>query len=95
MNGVRIIWDLDDDPDGNVHHIAEHGLSKAEVREVLLNPSSRGSSESSGAPTVYGWTATGRYIIVVYEKMESDVVYPVTAYDVPPPAAPKGKRRRS
>jgi hypothetical protein len=23
-----IIWDLDDEPEGNVQHIAEHGISK-------------------------------------------------------------------
>jgi len=23
-----VIWDLDDDPDGNVAHIAEHGVTK-------------------------------------------------------------------
>jgi len=29
-----IIWDMDDDPDGNVRHCAEHGISKEEVEEV-------------------------------------------------------------
>jgi hypothetical protein len=94
MAVVHIIWDLDDDPDGNVQHIAEHDLTKAEVREVLLAPASRGVSQSSGAPTVFGWTSTGRYIMVVYEQVEADVVYPVTAYNVPTPAPKKGKRRK-
>ena len=26
-------WDLDDEPDGNVQHVAEHGLTKEEVEE--------------------------------------------------------------
>ena len=30
-----IIWDLDDDPDGNVQHCNEHGISKEEVEEVI------------------------------------------------------------
>jgi hypothetical protein len=30
-----IIWDLDDDPDGNVQHCDEHGVTKEEVEEVL------------------------------------------------------------
>jgi hypothetical protein len=30
-----LIWDLDDDPDGNVQHIAEHGLTKDEVASVF------------------------------------------------------------
>ena len=32
-----IIWDLDDDPEGNVHHCAEHGVTKEEVEEVFQN----------------------------------------------------------
>jgi hypothetical protein len=30
-----IIWDLEDDPDGNVQPCAEHGVTKEEVEEVL------------------------------------------------------------
>ncbi len=26
-----LIWDLDDDPDGNVEHCAQHGVTKEEV----------------------------------------------------------------
>lgn len=26
-----IIWDLDDEPDGNVQHCGEHGVSKEET----------------------------------------------------------------
>jgi hypothetical protein len=87
-------WDLDDDPDGNVQHIAEHGLSKEEVEEVLAAPSSRGTSDSSGLPLVFGWTSTGRYILVAVEDLGPDGIRPVTAYDVPPPQARRrGKRR--
>ncbi len=28
---LGIIWDLDDDPDGNVQHIAQHGITKEEA----------------------------------------------------------------
>ena len=31
----RIIWDLDDDPEGNVYHCAEHGVTPEEVEEVF------------------------------------------------------------
>ena len=42
-------WDLDDEPDGNVEHIAEHGLTKEEVEDVLGNPSNPTDlSHSSG-----------------------------------------------
>ena len=33
-----ILWDLDDDPAGNVWHCSEHDISKAEVEEVLRVP---------------------------------------------------------
>lgn len=34
------IWDLPDDPEGNVAHIAEHGLTVDEVEAVLHAPDS-------------------------------------------------------
>jgi hypothetical protein len=27
-----LIWDLDDDPEGNVQHVAEHEITQEEVR---------------------------------------------------------------
>jgi hypothetical protein len=78
---TTIIWDLDDDPDGNVQHVASHGLAKEEVEEVLANPERRGISRSSGLPIIFGETATGRYIAVVFEEIDRDTAKPVTAYD--------------
>jgi uncharacterized DUF497 family protein len=78
-----ILWDLEDDPDGNVHHCAEHGISQEEVEEVLLNPTDSDVSESSGRPVVFGDTSTGKHIMVVYEEIDPDTVYPITAYEVP------------
>jgi hypothetical protein len=93
---ATIIWDLEDDKDGNVQHIREHDVTIEEAEEVLLDPeSSRAVSRSSGLPTAFGWTSTGRYLAVVYELVDDDPLTfrPVTAYDVPPPA-PKKKRRK-
>ena len=47
-----IIWDLDDDPEGNVHHCAEHGVTKEEVEEVFQNATDADISRSSGRPVV-------------------------------------------
>lgn len=83
----NVIWDLDDEEGGNVRHIAEHDLTKEEVESVLLNPANRtGVSQSSGLPITFGWTDTGRHIIVVWEEALDDplTAYPVTAYEVPP-----------
>lgn len=83
MSIDSILWDLDDDPDGNVQHCAEHGVTKDEVEEVLQNAEDSDISRSSGRPVVFGDTSTGRHLMVVYEEVESDMVYPITAYDVP------------
>ena len=79
---LHLIWDLDDDPQGNVQHIAEHEVTKAEVVEVLCRPETREESRSSGRPVAIGATSTGRTILVVYEEIDEDTVYPVTAYDL-------------
>lgn len=48
-----IIWDLDDDPDGNVQHCGEHGLTKEEVEEVFEHASDLDFSRSD--PPVGLW----------------------------------------
>lgn len=84
MGFAEVIWDLDDDAEGNVQHIAEHEISKEEVEEVLENPDGIETSRSSGRPIAFGQTSTGRLIAVVYDEVEEDAVYPVTAYEVEP-----------
>ena len=82
------IWDLEDDPEGNVQHIAEHDVTPDEVEEVLNDRLSKDAySKSSGRPMTFGWTDAGRYLAVVWELVEEDplMIYPVTAYDAPEP----------
>jgi hypothetical protein len=93
-----IIWDEEDDPDGNYWHICVegHGLTREEVEEVLRDEDSEIEvSRSSGRPTAFGWTSSGERIAVVFEEMSEDpkMVYPVSAYRVPPRRARRGKRR--
>ena len=78
-----IIWDLDDDPDGNVQHCADHGVTKEEVEDVFQNPTDVDVSRSTGRPVVFGDTRAGRHLMVVYKLIDADTVYPVTAYEVP------------
>ena len=85
MDLFRILWDDPDDPDGNVQHIAEHGLELEDVEEALFNPTSEGTSDSSGRPCVWGYTLEGLYIIVVYEQIDADMIRVLTAYEVPEP----------
>lgn len=72
-----------------MQHIAEHGLTKEEVEDVLGNPDNpTDESHSSGRPVTFGWTSTGKHIIVVWEVVLEDplTAFPVIAYEVPPPA---------
>ena len=78
-----IIWDLDDEPDGNVQHCAEHGATKEEVEQVLQNAADADVSRSSGRPVVFGDTSAGRHLMVVCEEIDADTVYPITCYEVP------------
>ena len=85
MPFIRVIWDDPEDPEGNVQHIAEHGLTMDEVDFVLANPSGEATSQTSGRPCCFGRTPSGEYIIVVYEKPDDVSFYPMTAYQVPEP----------
>jgi Domain of unknown function (DUF4258) len=79
-----VIWD--DEPGGNVEHIAEHDITPGEVEDVLRNPDNETDvSHSSGYPITFGWTETGRHIAVVWEEVDDDprTIYPITAYEVP------------
>ena len=80
MPYFEIIWD--DEPGGNVEHMAEHDLTPEDVEEVFFNPVDRDVSRSSGLPIVFGFTPDGRYVLVVYEQVDDVTVYPVTAYEV-------------
>ena len=78
-----ILWDLDEDSEGNVFHCAQHGVTKGEVEEVFLNAMDVDISRSTGRPVVFGETKTGRHLMVVFEAIDKNTVYPITAFDVP------------
>jgi uncharacterized DUF497 family protein len=89
MEVESFIWDLEDDEEGNYWHIVVegHGISRAEVEEVLSDPDNPVTeSQSSGRPLTFGWTSIGRYIAVVWEEVNDDplMIYPVTAYETLP-----------
>jgi hypothetical protein len=99
MGRVAFIWDLEDDRDGNHWHICVegHGVTREEVEEVVAgNYETATQSRSSGQPEAFGWTASGKYLTVVFEKVSNNplTVYPITAYEVPPPRPRKRRKRR-
>lgn len=84
---LHILWDHDDDAEGNVQHILENGVTPDEVRHLFENYESTDHSTSSGHPMVFGYLPDGRYVTVVYEEIDEFpwTVYPITAYEVPEP----------
>ena len=77
MRWTRVFWDFESG--GNAEHVAEHGLDVDEVEHVLRAPVCFRVSRSCGRAMVYGYTPSGEYIVVVYEELDDDTVYPVTA----------------
>lgn len=91
MRIEAIYWDMEDEPDGNVQHVAEHGITIEEFEEVVLNPKNPVTeSRSSDNFITFGYTSTGKHIAVVWELVSDDpkAIRPVTAFEAPP------KRRR-
>ena len=76
----RVVWDMDDDPEGNVRHIAEHGLTKEDVEDVLYGVHELDISRMSGRPIAFGFTSVDTYVCVVFEWVDDETVYPITAY---------------
>ena len=93
MRYSSIIWDEEDDPRGNVQHVAEHDLTVEDVEEVLAAPLIEGHSDSTGYPAVWGRVPDGRFIIVVFKEIDDDTIRVITAHEVPEPRA-KPKRRK-
>ena len=88
MARVIVEWDDPADPKGNVQHIARHSVTQAEVEYVLNSLRSTSTrSHSSGLPATFGWTKTGRYIIVTYDITchKPYTVKPKTSYPTNPP----------
>jgi uncharacterized DUF497 family protein len=80
----QVIW-----PPSIVSKIStKHGLTTAEVEEVLLDDTlPTRTSRSSGRPCKFGWTSTGKHIIAIWAELDGDPnrIVPVSAYPVPPP----------
>ncbi len=79
-----IAWDDEDDPSGNVQHLAQNGVSMEEFELILTDyDSRRGRSRSSGRNTAWGGLPDGREIVIVYDIESTNplVIRPVTAYE--------------
>ena len=69
----------------NRFHTRPHDLTIEDVEYVLLNTTDEGISRSTGLPVVWGYTQDARYTIVVFQKLEENLIRVITAYEVPEP----------
>jgi hypothetical protein len=96
MFDITVVWDPEDDEDGNFRHIVEgHDVSIDEVEEVLSHRLNHGhQSRSTGRPMAFGWTSSDRFLAVPYEVLCDDpfIVKPITAYPVEPPRSRRHER---
>jgi uncharacterized DUF497 family protein len=81
MPWFDIVWD-DSVPNGNVAHLAEHGISVDEAEEVLMNAIGRDHSRSIRRWIAFGRTSSGRDIAVVYEMLDAITILPVTGFEI-------------
>jgi len=63
-----VIWDLEDDPDGNyVHIVVEHGITQDEVWDVVRNP--KGAVRVHTASCYSGERELHRLIGTYYDRL--------------------------
>ena len=82
------------DPDTDLPHIYEHGVTEADVEFILTHP---GEDEACarGSRQALGQTAHGRYLRVIYvPDEEGDGVFVVTAYPLAGKQLKAFRRRR-
>ncbi len=80
-----IVWDDDDDPNGNHRHIVATGLvTTEEVEDVIAaHQGPWTASRSSGLPFIKGTASTRRRLTVVFTIIPDPdhvLIRPITAY---------------
>jgi hypothetical protein len=82
------------DPETGEPHIYRHGVTEAEVEDVLNRPF-EDRSGTEGSRVALGQTGSGRYLKVIYVPDPApDSVFVITAYDLGPKAKQALRRRR-
>ena len=82
------------DPETGQPHIHDHGVTEAEVRQILARPglTLKGSENSRFA---LGQTEAGRYLKVIYApRKEGEGIFVITAYELRGKELKAYRRRR-
>jgi len=83
-----------EDPDSGLPHIYGHGVTEAEVRQVLRGPG-EDLPGTRGSRMKLGQTAVGRYLQVIYVPDEDpESVFVITAYELQGKAKTAYRRRQ-
>ena len=80
MLDFDFIWD--EEPGGNVEHIALHDLTPEDVIHAFHHVIRTTISRSSGRPAIVGYTPEGDRIFVAFDRIDNTTVYVRTAYYV-------------
>lgn len=81
------------DPETSLPHFQRHGVTEAEVEEVLAAPLEDGAG-AEGARVAVGQTEAGRFLKVVYlPDPDPGSVFVITAFDLGPKALETLRRR--
>jgi hypothetical protein len=82
------------DPETGQPHIFDHGVTEAEVHEVLRRPSEDRAGDENSRVAI-GPTGAGRYLKVIYARdAVGDGVFGITAYDLTEKPLKAFKRRQ-
>jgi uncharacterized DUF497 family protein len=90
MRILEFEWD-----DGNALHIElGHGVTPSEAEEVFaLCPLFKGTKK--GHYAVFGPTAAGRYLVIIFQMKPGGVARAITGWDMKPSEIKYYKRQRS
>ena len=70
------------DPQTDVPHIYEHGVSEEEVEQILVNPA-EDRPGTEGSRVALGRTSAGRFLRVIYvPDPKPNSVFVITAYEL-------------
>lgn len=78
MAQAEFDWD-----EGNIDHVASHGVTAAEVEEAVLDPHAimlEIQFEDEERTKAVGRTEAGRILVVVF-TFRGEAIRPITAYD--------------
>jgi uncharacterized DUF497 family protein len=74
---VRFVW-----TDQNSAHVAEHGLSRADVEAVFGAPNAAVMEAERAGRWIIEGTVRGKLLRVVYALTGPDEAYPITAHRI-------------